>query len=83
MAKEVEFGEKLKGEKGFDNMDPVALQTTQVDQLGSTTEPLNRKNVRELARGLAGLKVYYVADTSAGSPTRKLTFQDGILIKET
>ena len=32
---------------------------------------------------LAGTKVYYVADASGGSPTRKLTFQDGILISET
>lgn len=27
--------------------------------------------------------VYFVAETSAGSPTRKLTFNDGILISDT
>jgi parallel beta-helix repeat protein len=32
--------------------------------------------------GLAGTKVYYVSDTSGGSPTRKLTFTDGILTAE-
>ena len=32
---------------------------------------------------LAGTKTYYVADSSGGSPTRKLTFVDGILTAET
>lgn len=32
---------------------------------------------------LAGTKVYYVADTSGGAVTRKLTFTDGILTSET
>ena len=32
---------------------------------------------------LAGTKVYYVSDTSGGSPTRKLTFKDGLLVSET
>jgi hypothetical protein len=32
---------------------------------------------------LAGTKIYYVADSSGGSPTRKLTFMDGILTSET
>jgi hypothetical protein len=32
---------------------------------------------------LAGTKVYYVADSSGGSPTRKLTFIGGILTAET
>lgn len=32
---------------------------------------------------LPGTKVYYVADTSGGAVTRKLTFQDGLLISET
>lgn len=32
---------------------------------------------------LAGTKVYYVADSSGGAVTRKLTFQDGVLISET
>jgi parallel beta-helix repeat protein len=32
--------------------------------------------------GLAGTKVYYVSDTSGGSPTRQLTFTDGILTAE-
>lgn len=32
---------------------------------------------------LAGTKIYYVADTAAGNPTRKLTFTDGILTAET
>lgn len=31
---------------------------------------------------LAGTKVYYVANTSGGAVTRKLTFQDGILTAE-
>lgn len=34
-------------------------------------------------QGLAGTKIYYVADESGGSPTRKLTFQNGILVSET
>ena len=33
--------------------------------------------------GLVGTKIYYVADTSSGATTRKLTFQNGILISET
>lgn len=33
--------------------------------------------------GLSGTKVYYVADTSGGAVTRKLTFVDGILTSET
>ncbi len=33
--------------------------------------------------GLAGTKVYYVADSSGGAATRKLTFTDGILTSET
>jgi hypothetical protein len=33
--------------------------------------------------GLSGTKIYYVADTSGGSPTRKLTFINGILVSET
>ncbi len=32
---------------------------------------------------LAGTKVYYVADSSGGAVTRKLTFTDGILTAET
>lgn len=32
---------------------------------------------------LAGTKVYYVADSSEGAATRKLTFVDGILTAET
>lgn len=32
---------------------------------------------------LSGLKVYFVADTSGGAVTRKLTFNDGVLISET
>ena len=32
---------------------------------------------------LAGTKVYYVADTSGGAVTRKLTFTDGVLTAET
>lgn len=32
---------------------------------------------------LAGVKVYYVSDTSGGAVTRKLTFTDGILTSET
>ena len=31
---------------------------------------------------LAGTKVYYVADSSGGAVTRKLTFSDGILTSE-
>lgn len=33
--------------------------------------------------GLTGTKVYYVADSSGGAVTRKLTFTDGILTAET
>lgn len=33
--------------------------------------------------GLSGTKVYYVADSSGGAVTRKLTFVDGILTLET
>ena len=33
--------------------------------------------------GLAGTKVYYVADTSGGAVTRKLTFLNGVLTSET
>jgi len=36
-----------------------------------------------LNTGLAGTKVYYVADSSGGAVTRKLTFVDGILTSET
>lgn len=32
---------------------------------------------------LAGTKVYYVADSSGGAVTRKLTFTDGVLTAET
>lgn len=32
---------------------------------------------------LAGTKIYYVADSSGGAVTRKLTFSAGILISET
>jgi len=32
---------------------------------------------------LAGTKVYYVSDSNGGLITRKLTFQNGILISET
>lgn len=32
---------------------------------------------------LAGTKVYYVANSSGGSPTRKLTFTNGVLTSET
>lgn len=32
---------------------------------------------------LAGTKIYYVADTSGGAVTRKLTYLDGILTSET
>ena len=32
--------------------------------------------------GLAGTKVYYVADSSGGAVTRKLTFTDGVLTSE-
>ena len=38
---------------------------------------------RVAAPGLAGTKVYYVADSSGGAVTRKLTFVDGILTLET
>jgi hypothetical protein len=31
---------------------------------------------------LAGVKTYYVSDTSGGATTRKLTFTDGILTAE-
>lgn len=39
--------------------------------------------VSKVAAGLAGTKVYYVADSSGGATTRKLTFTDGILTAET
>ena len=32
---------------------------------------------------LAGTKTYYVSDSSGGSPTRKLTFVNGLLVSET
>ena len=32
---------------------------------------------------LAGAKIYYVADSSGGAVTRKLTFTDGVLTSET
>lgn len=32
---------------------------------------------------LAGTKVYYTSDSSGGAVTRKLTFQDGVLVSET
>ncbi len=32
---------------------------------------------------LSGTKIYYVADSSGGSVTRKLTFSTGVLISET
>lgn len=32
---------------------------------------------------LSGTKIYYVADTSGGAVTRKLTFTDGVLVSET
>lgn len=32
---------------------------------------------------LAGTKIYYVADSSGGAVTRKLTFTDGVLTSET
>ena len=36
-----------------------------------------------LGTPLSGTKVYYVADTSGGATTRKLTFVNGILTSET
>jgi len=41
-----------------------------VDQFGNQTP-------------LSGTKVYYVADSSGGAVTRKLTFINGILVSET
>lgn len=37
----------------------------------------------DLGTGLTGVKTYYVADSSGGAVTRKLTFVNGILISET
>jgi TolA-binding protein len=36
-----------------------------------------------LTNALHGIKIYYVADSSGGAVTRKLTFKDGILTYET
>lgn len=33
--------------------------------------------------GISGTKIYYVADSSGGAVTRKLTFVNGVLISET
>jgi len=49
-----------------------SLQKTDIDNLAGLVNA-----------GLAGTKVYYVADSSGGAVTRKLTFVDGILTAET
>lgn len=43
----------------------------------------NDSRLVAVAAGLAGTKVYFVADSSGGAVTRQLTFTDGILTSET
>ena len=57
------------------NMDNIAT-TSKTFTFPNTTGTL-------ALTGLAGTKVYYVADTSGGAVTRKLTFTNGILTAET
>jgi hypothetical protein len=50
----------------------------------SDYEPATKKYVDDLiGTPLAGTKVYYVADSSGGAVTRKLTFTNGLLTSET
>lgn len=60
------------------------LLAEQVEHIDTMFETLFRA-VRELTGPppLAGLKVYWVADSSGGAVTRKLTFRDGVLVSET
>jgi hypothetical protein len=44
---------------------------------------LNELDTEKAPKGLTGTKIYYVADSSGGAVTRKLTFVDGILTSET
>lgn len=61
-------------------------------QIGELNNKLNLTYNQNLTlnRGLINVKsatatkgVYFVAETSGGSPTRKLTFYNGILISDT
>lgn len=62
------------------------------DNLGATKVSIRGYDNSEVAAiysngsinfgGLSGSKTYYVSDTSGGTPTRKLTFYNGILISE-
>ena len=54
----------------------------QLESMQSDKTTTYRQNLR-LTNALVGVKTYYVADSSCGAVTRKLTFKDGILTLET
>ena len=54
----------------------------QLESMQSDKTTTYRQNLR-LTNALVGVKTYYVADSSGGAVTRKLTFKDGILTLET
>lgn len=81
--KEVKFDENLKNEVHLDNIDVVERSKELIDSLGFAKRPLERTNIEDLNRAVPGVQEFYVATSSGGSPTTKLTFTNGILTSVT
>jgi len=77
-------GGQLVPANAFSAAVPVSLGGTGVTSLTNNAVVIGQgSGAVSTIVGLAGTKVYYVSDTSGGAVTRKLTYQDGILISET
>lgn len=81
--KEVGFEDKLKDQVDFQDFEPIPEEVSLLDRLGYKNEQLYKNNVRELAIAKAGVQEFYVATSSGGAVTTKLTFTDGILTEVT
>ena len=77
--KEVSFDTRLRDQVDLVDFEPEPTEVEAMDQLGFNKQPLFKVNVRELAIAVKGVQEFYVATTSGGAVTTKLTFTDGIL----
>jgi hypothetical protein len=76
------LGEELVNTNKIQTLSRKVLQVPVIDDFTNALHDHNT-NGKGGILGLAGTKIYYVANSGGGAVTRKLTFLNGILISET
>lgn len=69
--------------KPSDLASPIQSPNYKQDTTGWKLNSNGQVEFNNIYGALAGTKIYYVADSSGGAVTRKLTFLNGILVSET